>query len=239
MLKKVCGLLVPTICLLLMIGEPLAHADVPVIDLTAEANLAQQITKWEQELTYWHQQLAQLNPANTAQILATVKQIQTIQTQIDGLLSDYQAVQQQWDNTFKDYSTWSGKTGRDYFSDLNAVIAELKQSQKNALAAQGLVSQTAEDQDTLGTLLQSSQNATGSVQVQQAANQLIALEVQQMFRLQQMLSSFNQQQLLYLRDQQQNTDRFNAAIQPSFSDKPDLSQPHQGGVNPNPGYPGN
>jgi P-type conjugative transfer protein TrbJ len=239
MLKKTGKLLLPVVLALLILVVPMACADLPVIDMTAVANLTQQLAQWQQELAYWQQQLAQVDPANTAQILTTVQQIKSIQSQINGLLADYKAVQEQWDSTFQDYSTWSGKTGGDYVSDLNAVVSQTKQSQKNALAAQGLVSQTADDQDTLGTLLQSSQNATGTVQVQQTANQLIALEIQQIIRLQQMLSSYNQSQLQYLRTQQQNADRYNSATQPSFTDKPDFSQPHQGGVNPNPGYTGN
>ncbi|CVK21531.1 hypothetical protein [Sporomusa sphaeroides] len=204
MLKKkfVIGALV-----LSLINCPVSEAAMAVIDNTVVSRLDTELNKWEQQLEYNRRQLMTLDPSNKTALEQQLLDIQQTQQGIAGLLNDYMEMQSQWDSIFTDYKEWSGVTGQDYIDDIQKVLDATNEAQKRALMAQGFVSEISNDQDTMNQLLSATQSAQGSLQVQQAANMILLLQAQQMARLQQMLSTSNQAQLLYLKQKNQDDQR--------------------------------
>lgn len=185
------------------------YAAYPVYDATAVAKLVEELQKWEQQMAYWKQQLASIDPTNSSALKSQIAQFQALQNQLDGLLNDYNTLATNWDALYKDFSSssWKGTTTADYLADLENVGEALKAVQREAMIAQGMAAETNDDLTILSSLVDSSQNATGTVQAQQVANQIAALQVRQLVRLQQMMAEYHKAQLMQTREQQQQATR--------------------------------
>lgn len=139
--------------------------------------------------------------ANMGQIQQTLAQLQAVQQQATGLTMDYQNFQQQWDQTYPDYASYTGMSGADYANQVQQ-LSEVTQKQiYDAMLAQGLVSQVNGDARNLQSLLSASQSAEGALAAAQAGNQIAAITSQQLMRLQQIVAQSNQAQLSYQEEQ--------------------------------------
>lgn len=177
-----------------------AHADLPVIDETAIAQLAMQMDQWEK-------QLRKLEGSDLLDFNQRVTALQAVRNQITQMMNDYANIESSWDETFQDYSQWSGHTGQDYVNDMKTVLTQTDTLIKQALMSQGIASDSCNDMDQLDRLLALSQGSVGPLQAQQVTNQIIALQTQQMMKLMQIMSMNNQAQLQYMKSRTQDADR--------------------------------
>jgi|GEM_PF-5133713 Conjugal transfer/entry exclusion protein len=222
-MKKTIKVLILTAALLFQAA--VASAAMAVYDATAVAKLTAELEQWTQQMTYWKQQLASIDSTNTTALQTQISTYQTLQSELDGLLTDYDALATNWDALYTDYTsdTWTGTTTSDYLADLETVNAAMQNAQRQAMVAQGLAADTYSDLATLSTLLSANQNATGTVQAQQITNQIAALQVKQLVRLQQMLAQYNKAQLLNMREQRQATTRAQKGFETLVPDAEDVA----------------
>ena len=111
-----------------------------------------------------------------------------------GLVLDYAALQTQFDALYPDAARYTGFTGRDYAQQALKWRAQNLRSVNDAMRAQGLVrTQPAAGLD-LTELVRASQRAEGQLQALQAGNQIAAMLVTQMMRLEQVVSTASRAQ---------------------------------------------
>jgi len=180
------------------------NSNVDLATITTQINtyktLMNQLTQLQNEA----KNLAKLDPSSMAtlnsEISSTLQQMKQVNQQLEAVGTDYSNLSSQWDATYKDFGDFNGMSATDY-ATYNKKIMEATQSKiKRALASQGLASDNniTADITTLNQLLTNSQNAQGAVAATQAASQIAALQVQEMLKMQRIMSdSFGAQALYY------------------------------------------
>lgn len=178
-----------------------AHADLVVYDPSAVAQMIQNVAQTLQQIQLMQQNLQAMDPnaaaASAAQIQASLGSLINMQQQVQGMVMDYQRMQQQWDATYMDFGSYNGMTATDYAQNMMNLLTQTNSQIYDAMRAQGLVSQIGADVGNLQKLVTVSQNAQGALAAAQVANQIAALQTQQMMRLQQMMAESNQAQAAY------------------------------------------
>lgn len=208
-------LLLLAICSFLVYSPTPAHAlfgggisgPLPVynIDKTVDvATITTQVNTYEQ-LQAMLKNLASMDAStaagNMTNIQAQLTDLITLQQQTQGMLVDYQNFQEQWNETYKDYSDANGMTALDYANQVEALRQFTEQNMYDTMRSQGLISGMETDANYLNRLLASSQSAEGTRAALQAANQIAGLQIQQLMRFQQMLSDQNRAQTTYYMEQ--------------------------------------
>lgn len=86
--------------------------------LATQINTAQQLANQYQQLQHELANLAAMDPAaaaaNAQYIQQTLQDLQYLQQQMAGFIMDYTAIQQQWDQTYKNSDAIASMTGADY-----------------------------------------------------------------------------------------------------------------------------
>lgn len=159
--------------------------------IATQVNTAQQL---QAEL----QNLASMDPAtaaaNMGRIQSDLQQLINLQNQMNGLVMDYSNFQNAWDAQYQDFGAYNGMSAGQYATNAQQLLSSLNQSLYNSMLAQGLVAQTGADSVSLQNLLDASQNAQGALAAAQVANQMAAMQAQQLMKLQQIVATSNRAQ---------------------------------------------
>lgn len=138
-----------------------------------------------------------------AKITNTLQQLQQVNNEMQAIGTDYASLQQQWDETYKDFGNFNGMSGEDYATYNRSIINTTQQKIQRALASQSLASDANIQADitALKQLLANSQGAQGAVAATQAASQIAAMQVEQMLKMQRIMSDSYGAQAIYLQEQ--------------------------------------
>lgn len=207
-LLKALGITLISASLFTVSVPTLVYADMPVIDSAVlsqlQGNYADQLKNTLQTYQQLQNQLVQLEneaknlenldpssqAAVTSQIANTINQMAQVHAQVQAIGTDYALLQQQWDDTFKDFGDFNGMKGTDYAQYQKKLLATTEAKIKQAMASQGLASDANMQADltTLNTLLNNSQSSQGALSAIQASNQIAALQIQELLKMQRIIS---------------------------------------------------
>lgn len=198
--------------LILALSAP-AHATIPVLDYTNWAqnlfsyvqqvataiNTAQQLATQYQQLEVAIRQARQLNSDQIrGRILNGIRQLADIQQRTRGITYDYGNMQGVFDQQYPDMPAYNGMSGKDYAAQAAKANQQLQNSVRDAMLAQGLISNAATDQEALNALVSASNSAEGQLAAVQAGNQIAAMTAQQLIQLQQIMATSAREQSSYM-----------------------------------------
>lgn len=199
-----CLLFIPTLPAQALFGGGGFSGPMPVynVDKTVDiATITTQINTLKQ-LEATLKNLDTMDPATAeatiASVQASLEQMTEMQNNMDGLIMDYANFQAAWDSQYHDFSDYGGMSGEEYAQNAQNLLSSLNQSVYNAMQAQGLVAQNYDTASALQTLMQASQSAEGALSAAQVANQIAALQVQQLMQFQQIVAQSNRAQSEWL-----------------------------------------
>lgn len=148
---------------------------------------------------------------NLGNIQNTLSDLKKIRDQANGLPLDFNDLQENWDKIYTDYKDIAGLSAKDYYNAYKESSTNVDESIKNAMLAQGLISQMDKDSDVLDILIKDSNNTDGALQAIQVGNQMTAMLIQNMMRLEQIVAMSERSQSDYLLKQQQRVEASNAS----------------------------
>ncbi len=198
--------------LILALAIP-AHATIPVLDYTNWAqnifsyvqqvataiNTAQQLATQYQQLEVAIRQARQLNSDQVrGRIMNGIRQLVELQQKAKGITYDYGRIESTFDGHYPDMAAYNGMSGRDYAAQAAKANQQLQNSIRDAMVAQGLVSNAATDQEALNALVTASNSAEGQLAAAQAGNQIAAMTAQQLIQLQQIMATSSREQSSYM-----------------------------------------
>jgi P-type conjugative transfer protein TrbJ len=154
---------------------------------------------------------------NMQQIQNNLMQLEQMQSQMEGLITDYANFQNNWNEQYNgvDYNNMSGS---DYANHAQALLDSMNQSVYNAMRAQGYNVAYGDVRGSLQNLLQSSQSAEGALAAAQVGNQIAALQAQQMMQFQQMVTQSNQAQTEWMKYQLEKERNAQALAEQAFGE---------------------
>ncbi|ABB33777.1 P-type conjugative transfer protein TrbJ [Geobacter metallireducens RCH3] len=203
--------LIVTVLILSMSAQ--AHATIPVLDYTNWAqnlfsyvqqvataiNTAEQLATQYQQLEVAIRQARQLNSDQIrGRIMNGIRQLAEIQQKTRGITYDYGRTEGAFDQYYPDMAAYNGMSGKDYAAQAAKANQQLQNSVRDAMLAQGLISNAATDQDALNALVAASNSADGQLAAAQAGNQISAMVAQQLIQLQQIMATSAREQSSYM-----------------------------------------
>lgn len=167
----------------------------------------QQIQNQLTELAYTVQNLKKLDNTLSTSNLAAIQQALTkvvtyFQT-TRGIALNYEQSQSAWDATYPDFQKYNGMSGSDYAKQSAIIRQQTSDALYDSMRAQGLISQMADDRIILNKLLTASASADGVLAALQASNQLAGLQIEQLMRMQLIMSASYRAQASYYAEQVQ------------------------------------
>lgn len=180
-----------------------AHAQFAVIDaanltqnvLTAARELQQinnEIQSLQNEATMLENQaknLTSLNFSSLDGITNDLQQVGTLMNQAQGISFDVQSVEAAFQQTYPQQYA-SGTSIPQLLSDAQTRWQNARDAFQQTMTVQSQIAQTVQtDTGKLADLVNASQGAVGSLQAQQATNQLLALSIKQQLQIQTMMAA--------------------------------------------------
>ncbi len=152
-------------------------------------NQVSQLANEAQMLVNMAKHLERLDYSAAAQIRTALFQINALMRRAEGLAYEVAAVDQAYARLFPEAYT-AAVTGDDLVRDARERWQLSRQAFRQSMRVQAQVVRNVEtDAATLDRLIAESQGAIGSLQAQQAGNQLVALNAKQQFQTQELLAS--------------------------------------------------
>lgn len=204
-----------------------ATAQYPVFDasnlvqntLTAARTLQQinnQVQQLQNEVVMLSNQarnLTSLNYSSLNQLTSTMGQISTLMDQAQGIAFNVSATQTAFAQQYPQaYST--SVTGDQLMADAHQRWQNSMDAFQQTMTVQAQVATNVEsDTSTLSTLVNTSQGAVGSLQAQQAANQLLALSIKQQLQVQSLMAAQYRAQALEAARNAESQEQARAAVQ--------------------------
>lgn len=162
-------------------------------------NTAEQLATQYRQLEIELQQARKLNSDQIrGRIMNGVRQLADIQQKTRGITYEYGRTEGAFDQQYPDMPAYNGMSGRDYAAQAAKANQQLQNSVRDAMLAQGLISNAASDQDALNALVSTSNSADGQLAAVQAGNQIAAMTAQQLIQLQQIMATSAREQSSYM-----------------------------------------
>jgi P-type conjugative transfer protein TrbJ len=120
-----------------------------------------------------------------------------------GLAYNFKNMQDQWDANYTKFDDYNGMSAAQYGQDAAKLIRKTSNGIYDAMKNQGFVAEIGNDHKNLQTLLSASHSARGALAALQACNEIGALQVKQMFRLQQIMATSSRAEAMYYQKQLQ------------------------------------
>ncbi|RYG23318.1 MAG: P-type conjugative transfer protein TrbJ [Burkholderiales bacterium] len=156
--------------------------------LTAARSL-QQINNQIQSLQNQARNLKRVEFPEVQQITSTLRQIDALMGRANGVTFRLDESNQQLARLFPEAFN-SALTTNQQVADANARLDASRAAYKQTMSIQSRIAQSVhDDAETLGLLVDRSQNAEGSLAATQATNQLIALTAKQQFQIQTLMTA--------------------------------------------------
>jgi P-type conjugative transfer protein TrbJ len=144
-----------------------------------------------------------LSLSNITAMQQAVSKFVNFFTQTQGIALNYEQAQAAWDSTYPDFRKYNGLSGADYATRSAIIRDQTNHALYDAMKAQGLIAQVADDRTVLNKLLSASASATGTLAAIQVSNQLAGLQIEQLMRMQVIMSASYRAQASYYAEQVQ------------------------------------
>jgi len=224
---------------------PKAHAGIPVIDFasiiqavmsfitelesvantyTSIENQVTSITNQVKSLEMQAKNLQNMNLANAFKNLTALRgtfgRVKNLVNSTNAIPFKYNDIQVNYDRLYKrvdkSVNYFSGMSIKELKDSSTDVMSQTSEAVRDAMLSHGMISDIEEDEGSLETLLTNSDAASGELEVSQVNNQLVALNTNQLIRLQSMMAASSRLQASKDAEQIQNklmsqaeTERFN------------------------------
>ena len=174
------------------------------------ATKLQLIESYKKQLEQLQAQLKNLEKLDIGQNNQSVKEVQDlvktlneIRTATNAIGTDYKTAMDEFDKLNPDYATWNGAPASKYAEQIEKFNEALEKSIKQALQTEGIVSpeESQKTADSVQRILDSSQNAEGAMGAIQAANQMSALQIKELIKMQTIMADSIKTQNLYIQKQ--------------------------------------
>lgn len=174
--------------------------------ITSAANSVNQTANQLKSLQYQVQNLAKMDPSSAASTLSNLQgrlaTLMQIQASLRGITMNYAQVQGAWDQLYgADFGRYNGMKGSDYAAQALKILKQTDNATYDAMRAQGMVSELANDAANLESLLTASNSSGGALSAAQAGNAIAAIQAQQLMRLQQIVATSYRAESSYYADQ--------------------------------------
>ena len=168
-------------------------------NIATAANTAEQLAAQYHQLEVAIQNARQLNSDQIrGRILNGLRQLNDIQQKTKGITYDYGNMEGAFDGYYPDMAAYNGMSGKAYAAQAAKANQQLQNSVRDAMLAQGLISNSATDQQALDALVTASNSAEGQLAAAQAGNQIAAMTAQQLIQLQQIMATSAREQSSYM-----------------------------------------
>lgn len=183
--------------------DPTNHTE----NLATKLNTIEMLEKQALQIQHEMANLAKLDPAmsneTTAKIRNNLNQLNEIRNSINAIGTDYEKLMTGFDDIFPDYEDWNGCSAEDYAKQVDKINDAWDDAIKQALGSASNASPDEQEKTTeqLESLLSASQNAEGAMGAIQASNQLAALTVAQLKKMETMMADSMRTQNMYYEKQ--------------------------------------
>lgn len=159
-------------------------------------NQVEQLQNEARMLVNMDKHLERMDYSSLAQLDSALGQIDRLMREAEGIAYEVQAAEEAFARSYPE-AYQDTVTSDELAADARQRWLYSMDAFRQALRAQSHIAQSiAADRDLLGSLVVESQSAVGTLQAQQAANQLIALSVQQGANTQQLLAALSRAEAL-------------------------------------------
>ncbi len=210
MSKRYAILLILVFSLIITFFVAISHSNatgMPVFDaanfMQNQVNYADQIRNTINSFTMLQNQMTQiayeiqnlkkmddkLSASNMANLQRSLSTMINLCQNVVGIALNYEQSQSAWDRTYPKFNKYNGMSGSDYSKQSETIRYQTSNAIYDAMTAQGLVAQLGNDAANLNTLLATSSSTDGVLAAIQVGNQIAALQVQQLMRLQMIMAS--------------------------------------------------
>jgi P-type conjugative transfer protein TrbJ len=262
-MKKFVVIVMTVFCLSFGAYTPKAHAGIPVIDIAGllEAILTfittleevyasyeqidNQINQIQNQVRGLEMQAKNLQKMDLAKSLKNISTLRGNMNKIKQLHSTSKAIPLQYDSVLarreqiykkvdKEYKAYSGSSLAELKGQAAEILTQTSEAARDAMMAQGLIVDIETDEVTLEELLANSDTAEGALEASQVNNQLVALQTNQMMRLQ-VINAASARLQASQYDEQVQKKLMTEAESDRFNERKNKDNPLQGGGN-GPGF---
>jgi type IV secretion system protein TrbJ len=203
-----------------------------VKDVETASNTAKQIDNQLKSLENQAKNLQSMNPTaaqgTMSQIQNALSALATVRNSVRGITMDYTKLQGAYDGVYKNFASYNGMSAKQYATQAQGILNQSNNSAYDAMRAQGLTAQIGQDSANLNNLIRASQSASGALAATQAGNQLSAVTIQQLMRLQEVLATSNRAQSSYFAAEAQKQAMANANLKRQLDLDPPKTSPLEG-----------
>ena len=203
-----------------------------VKEVETAINTSKQIHNQLESLSNEAQNLSKMDQGTAtgtmSSIQSSLSRLAQLRNNTRGITMDYSRLQGAWDGVYKNFAAYNGMSGKDYAAQAQKIMEQSNNSAYDAMKAQGLAAQLGDDATNLNNLLRASNTAPGAVAAAQAGNQISAMTVQQLMRLEQVMATSQRAQSSYLAAEAQKQAMANANLKRQLDLDPPKTSPLAG-----------
>lgn len=173
--------------------------------------VAEAITQTKKAIETVENQLKNLTKISDQLSYRNIKQIQNqlvnLITNIErakALTYQYEQLQQQWDMMYPNYKQYNGKSAQEMAEEAQKIMEQTSLAMADAARIQALISSgMTTDHQVLQSLLDATRTAPGALAAAQAGNQIAALQIEQLMKIQALMVANSRAQTMYMMEQYQ------------------------------------
>ncbi len=130
-------------------------------------------------------------------ILDAISKLTDLRNKAKGLSYDINKTEEVWKKTYKQQEDFMKMSGAEYAEFLKNLDQRTSDALFDAMKAQSLISELDGDKDELEKLMQKSYDSVGTLQALQVGNQIQALQMNQLLRMQTIMAMSYRAQTMY------------------------------------------
>lgn len=182
-----------------IVYDPTNHSET----LETKLQMIKQVQQQAEQLRHELANLAKLNPGEASASIAKIQELMstmnTIRNETNAIGTSYKELMQEFDKLRPDYSVWNGVSAEEYAKQTDKIRAAWEAAVEQSMKSQGIASPQEQQKtaDHLSRLIDASQNAEGAMGALQAANQIAALQIQELQKMQAIMADSMRTQNLY------------------------------------------
>ena len=116
----------------------------------------------------------------------------------------YEQLQQQWDMMYPNYKQYNGKSAQEMAEEAQKIMDQTSLAMADAARIQALISSgMTTDHQVLQSLLDATRTAPGALAAAQAGNQIAALQIEQLMKIQALMVANSRAQTMYMMEYEQ------------------------------------
>ena len=172
-------------------------------NLETKIQAIKQVKQQAEQIKHELANLSKLNPsqanASVSKVRDLISTMNKLRTETNAIGTDYREMMQQFDRLRPDYEKWNGVSAEEYAKQNDKFRESWEQSIEQSMKVQGIVSPEEQQKtaDHLERLINASQSAEGAMGALQAANQISALHILELQKMEAVMADSMRTQNLY------------------------------------------